>query len=191
MIASVLLDLDDVCNEMTPWALRWLGVPFDGYDDFYANYQPKYGYDIVANANDMLGYRRFTPRLFWSMLPREFWASCPPSADFEDLLRAIVGAVGYEDVIFLTKPTKCPDSLSGKLDWIKRHAPAEMHRQYSVTPRKRFSSNPEALLIDDCEENVNEFRERGGQALLVPRPWNSNRRWGGVPFLETLREILN
>ena len=73
----------------------------------------------------------------------------------------------------MTSPTIDPDCLAGKLEWIHEFTPRWMHRQYLVGPRKQFCAHREALLIDDADKNVNTFREWGGQALLVPRPWNS------------------
>ena len=58
MIRRILLDIDDVCNQCTRYALKWLGIPFD-YNTFYQKYPTKYGYDIVSAANDLLCYERF------------------------------------------------------------------------------------------------------------------------------------
>lgn len=172
MIKRILLDIDDVCNQCTQYCLKWLGIPFD-YEHFYEKYPIDHGYDIVTTANMLLGYDRFDVKSFWSMIPREFWATCPPSAEMPFLLEQCIGLVGEENVCFLTGPTKDPDCLAGKLEWIWRFAPQFMHRQYLIGPRKQFCAHHEALLIDDSDSNVNTFREWGGNAILVPRPWNT------------------
>lgn len=172
MIHRILLDIDDVCNQCTPYALKWLGVPCD-YDRFYEKYPTDFGYDIVAAANMLLGYPRFDVKSFWSMIPRSFWATCPPSEEMSWLLEQCVALVGEDNVCFLTGPTKDPDCLAGKLEWIWRFAPKFMHRQYLIGPRKQFCAQHEALLIDDSDANVDTFRAWGGQAILVPRPWNT------------------
>lgn len=172
MIKRILLDIDDVCNQCTQYALKWLGVPFD-YERFYETYPTEHGYDIVTVANTLLGYARFDVKSFWSMIPRQFWATCPPSAEMDWVLEQCVKLVGEGNVCFLTGPTKDPDCLAGKLEWIWKFAPKFMHRQYLIGPRKQFCAQHKSLLIDDADANVNTFREWGGQALLVPRPWNS------------------
>lgn len=172
MIRRILLDIDDVCNQCTKYALKWLGIPFD-YNHFYAKYPTKYGYDIVSAANEMLGYQRFDVKSFWSMIPRNFWATCPVSDEFPWLLQLCVDLVGQDNVCFLTGPTKDPDCLAGKLDWIWRFSPEFMHRQYLIGPRKQFCAHPEALMIDDSDANIDKFREWGGNGILVPRPWNT------------------
>ena len=171
-IKRILLDIDDVCNYCTKYALQWLGVPFD-YDHFYEKYPTDFGYDIVSSANMILGHRRFTEDSFWWIIPRQFWASAPISAEFHYLFARCEDLVGREGICFLTGPTKDPDSLAGKLEWIQRVAPPWMHRQYLVGPPKQFCAHPEALLIDDSDANVDRFRDWGGNAILVPRPWNT------------------
>ncbi len=173
MITEILLDIDDVCNQCTKSALQWLNVPMD-YDNFEATYPRVFGYDIVSVANHLTGYNRFTVPSFWSMIPRVFWASCPVSEEFHWLLAQCEKLVGRENIIFLTSPTKDPDCLAGKLEWIIKTAPSWMHRQYSICTRKRIAANSESLLIDDSDTNVNVFRAtRNGNAILVPRPWNT------------------
>lgn len=171
MIKRILLDIDDVMNECTRYALQWLGIPFD-YVNFYDKYPTKNGYDIVTTANDILGTPRFTVPSFWSMIPRTFWSSAPKSAEHDWLLPKCVELVGQQGICLLTGPTKDPDCLAGKLEWIVRVLPPWLHRQYLVGPCKQFCAHPDALLIDDSDANVDKFRAWGGNALLVPRPWN-------------------
>ena len=186
-IKRVLLDIDDVMNECTRYALQWLGIPFD-YDKFYDKYPNENGYDIVATANQILGYQRFTVPSFWSMIPRQFWASAPKSAEHDFILAKCEELVGREGICLLTGPTKDPDCLAGKLEWITANLPSWLHRQYLVGPRKNFCAHPEALLIDDSDANVDKFREWGGNAILVPRPWNTLHSVDTMPhLLESLR----
>jgi hypothetical protein len=171
MITEVLLDIDDVCNQCSKYAMQWLGIPFD-YENFYEKFPTKRQYDLVGTCNDLLGYDRFTVPSFWSMVPRNFWATCPVSEEFAWILETSEKLVGRENILFLTSPTKDPDCLAGKLEWIIRFAPPWMHRQYSVSPRKRFCATSTALLVDDSDSNIDTFRKKG-HGILVPRPWNT------------------
>lgn len=186
MIRRILLDIDDVCNQCTKYALQWVGCPMD-YDNFLEKYPPEYGYNIVDVANASLGYKRFDVPSFWNMIPRTFWSTCPVSDEYGWLFDECVRLVGQDNVCFLTGPTKDPDCLAGKLEWISRNSPEFMHRQYLIGPRKRFCAHPEALLIDDNDANVDSFRAHGGKAITVPRPWN---RLHGVNTLVHLRNAL-
>jgi len=167
----IFLDLDDVCNTFTTYALMSVGcqidaMSFDGLD-------PLWGRDIVTSANALHRTRSFTTKSFWSSIGRSVWATVPESAEFASLLRWCEECVGTNNVCILSCPTLDPDCLAGKLEWIHAHFPKRFHRQYLIGPRKYFCARPDALLIDDSEENVDKFLEWGGQAILVPRPWNS------------------
>lgn len=173
MIRRILLDIDDVCNNCTKYALQWACCPMD-YDNFDTVYPRELGYDIVAVANRLLGFKRFDIKGFWNMIPQAYWASCPPTQHFEMILDLCADLVGRDHVCFLTGPTKDPGCLAGKLEWIGRYAPEWMHRQYLIGPRKQFAAMHEALLIDDNQVNTDSFCEWGGNALVFPRPWNKN-----------------
>jgi hypothetical protein len=58
------------------------------------------------------------------------------------------------------------------LEWIHDNLPEWLHREYAITPRKWRFARPDALLIDDYGENIRLWREKGGPAIMVPRPWN-------------------
>ena len=172
MIRRIFLDLDDVCNTLAPFVLHSLGCAIAPAD--YRAYPRQFGYDITKAANYMLGGPRYTPAALWASIPRSVWAEVPESDFFHWLLRACAEAVGRENVCIATSPTKCPESLAGKLEWIHAHCPRWMHRQYAITPRKHLFARPDSLLIDDYGQNADRFRALGGHAILVPRPWNDN-----------------
>jgi len=174
MIGRIFLDLDDVCNTLAPFVLHSVGCDIGPSD--YARYPREHGFNISDAANAMLGEPRYTPATFWASMPRSIWAEVPESPFFLWLLEACAEAVGRENICIATSPTKCPESLAGKLEWIHDHFPSWMHRQYAITPRKHLFARPDSLLIDDYEENVRRFEAHGGHAILVPRPWNDG--WG-------------
>ena len=113
------------------------------------------------------------------------------SAEFPFLLGWCESLVGQENVCLLTSPTIDPDCLAGKLEWIHEFTPKWLHRQYLVGPCKQFCAHPEALLIDDSDKNVNKFRDWGGQAVLVPRPWNTNHTLNTMENLAHAFELLH
>ena len=179
----IFLDLDDVCNDFTISALKFVGclpsgATFDAYD-------PKWSFDIIKAANELRNQPRrpridcpadwkgdFTPDTFWSLMTREVWANLPESKEFHSLLSKCEELVGRENICILTNPIIDPECAVGKLEWIYKHFPTWMHRQFFIGPQKWLLARPDALLIDDSDANVKAFRGHGGQALLVPRPWN-------------------
>lgn len=168
--SRIFLDLDDVLNCFTMSALRHVGCPVGIFD--YSRFDPAWGWDIVAAANKLHPSRVFTEAGFWGAIRREFWASVPPSRELS-LVFQCADYVGAENVCILSSPTLDPDCLAGKLEWIQRFLPKRYQRQYLIGPRKHFCARPDALLIDDRDQNVKDFIACGGQAILMPRPWNS------------------
>ncbi len=169
MIDTILLDIDGVSNTFHKHVFDYLQLPYP--DDSF--YPVECGWDIVTAANRLAGWKRFTPASFWNSLTREVWASVPLSPEFAFIVSWAEANVGQEYVHFLTSPTLSPDCLAGKLEWIQRFAPKWMQRQFLMGPSKHLCAKPGVLLIDDGDRNVAAFREGGGQAILVPRPWNS------------------
>jgi len=170
MLRRIYLDLDDVCNTLAPFVLNAMGCPIGPSD--YAAYPREHGFNISDVANHLLGELRYTPVTFWASIPRSVWAKVPESDFFPWLLEKCAKAVGRENVCIATSPTKDPDCLAGKLEWIHGHFPEWMHRQFAITPRKHLFARPDSLLIDDYGENAERFEAHGGRAILVPRPWN-------------------
>ncbi|KKL56726.1 hypothetical protein LCGC14_2242540 [marine sediment metagenome] len=90
----IFLDLDDVCNDFTMHALKHVGC--------LGSYDPKWGFDIIAAANGLSSYSKFTPDAFWGLMAREVWASLPESEEFHSLLSKCEKLVGRENICILT-----------------------------------------------------------------------------------------
>lgn len=170
-INEIYLDLDDVLNRLTMYTLFSVGLNVD-YNS-YDGYPTKFGYNILGAAKHLAG-GEWNPALgtFWDMISRKIWAECPKSELCDWLIAISVDLVGEDNVFIASSPTKDPDCLAGKLEWIHNNLPKFLHRQYFITPRKVQLAHPGALLIDDSDSNVLGWRERGGSAIIVPRPWN-------------------
>ena len=170
MIKTVLLDLDDVLNSFTMHSLKLMGCPVGPFD--YHLYPRECRYNMVK-AYNKLGPMRMGQDEFWRRLPPEVWWTAPISGEKENLLNWAVAKVGYKNVHIVTKPTRCPYSASGKVRWIQNNLEPSLQRNFAITPQKHLLAKPDVILIDDSEANVSKFRMQGGQAILMPRPWNS------------------
>lgn len=161
----IFLDLDDVLNIFTPAALWHVGCN-------HTSYKPEWRFNIIraANASHPLG--NFTKETFWDRFDRRFWACLKKSTMCDWLIKEAAKSVGRNNVYILTSPTKDPDCLAGKLEWIQDNLPAWMHRNYVMSVHKHLCASPGSLLIDDYDYNVTAFLGAGGKAILVPRPWN-------------------
>jgi hypothetical protein len=174
-IDSIILDLDDTLNSCTMHLLHTLGCPVGPFD--YRKYPIEVGYDMIGAWAKLSGRDAVTAPVFWEWISRRTWKMMPPSGQFW-LIDAAASMVGKENVLIATVPTKSPDCLFGKYEWMDEHLPDWMKRQYNITPRKHRLSMPGVLLIDDHDANIKAWKERGGDAILVPRPWNSMHEIG-------------
>ncbi|MCP4900019.1 MAG: hypothetical protein GY906_23875 [bacterium] len=192
---KIFLDLDDVLAEFTMTALRHVGCRACGLEDF----NPKHGFDIVAQANAMIvdhplfidtGEPLFTVKKFWEAIPRSLWAELPRSKEFGFLIVESARLVGRENVCVLTAPIDDPECAAGKMEWMKENLPVWLRNQFLIGSPKHLCASPDALLIDDSDKNVDAFLRAGGQAILVPRPWNSNYQLCTKYFLEMMFQNL-
>lgn len=182
----IFLDLDDVLNQFTMQALAHVGCDID--PTTFREFDPIWGFDILQAANILHPTRQFTLAEFWGMFKCKDWANFPVSDEFQWLLNNCEALVGRKNICILTVPILDPSCTTGKVEWIYKNCPKWLHRQYLIGPCKHMCARPDALLIDDADENVNKFREHGGQAILVPRPWNS---CNGFNTMKHLNDAFN
>lgn len=104
---------------------------------------------------------------FWAKLPKLPWAD----ALVDMLVRRFQG-----DVCFLTQPVRDPASLGGKKEWLREHYP---DIPFLIGNQKRLVAAPGFVLVDDHLINAEDWRDGGGDAILIPAPWNPLR--GSVP----------
>jgi hypothetical protein len=152
------------------YALQRVGCPVGPYE--YDKFKSKWGRDIVAAANGLHETKCFTVDSFWGAIDRDVWATTPRSQEANTLLHVCVELVGRENVFILSTPTLDPDCLAGKLEWIHAEMPHWIQRQYIMSPRKWVCASQHAVLIDDSDENITQWRLFGGVGIVMPRPWN-------------------
>ena len=122
---------------------------------------------------------------FWDGLDYNFWANIQHYVGAKTFLQAVEK---FGEVYICTSDTLHSDSAKGKVDWITHHFPRYSRRRL-IGPCKHILAGPNVILIDDCDKNVDAFREAGGKAILVPRPWNTNNLHSGYSYLYTLKAL--
>jgi len=196
LIHTVVLDVDDVCNQFAMNALQRVGATTHVLS--YEDYPAECGWNIVDAANTLAnprhkgGFSRsgtYTVPQFWDSFDRSFWANLPPSPFLLSLTQVLERELGARNIIVATSPTICSECVAGKLEWIQRFLPPWLHRSYAITPRKELMAQPGVLLIDDRVENCERFVKRRGSALLVAQPWNK-RNFGNSDTFTSLQEGL-
>lgn len=159
MIKTVFLDMDGViCNfrkgvhgafykfyDYTTLSDKWTF-----WDDW-----PDVTLDMVNVACDM-----------------KFWDHLEWTEDGRDILRTILNKFHVKQIYLLTDPVIGTGTASGKMMWIDRHIPVYLKHTIITQAPKHLLARSDTLLIDDKDENVDEFREAGGKAILINRPWN-------------------
>ena len=168
---KIFLDLDDVLNSFTMYALSSVGCPVSAHE--LEKFDPSWGFDIIKAANFLHPEGDFTLESFWKKVKREVWATAPISELFENLIEHCMWMVHKSNICILSSPTNDPECLAGKMEWIYTYCPEWLHKQFLFGPPKHMCASEFSLLIDDSEANYTTFRLRGGHAILVPRPWNS------------------
>lgn len=188
VIKEIYLDIDDTLTDFTHSAFKLFGGVGESVWDWF---HPRHGFDIVSAVNAALGLA-YTKQNFWNKIPYSLWAEQKLVTPW--LLRESATLVGAKNVYLATSPTLCPLSAGGKLEWINNTAPGWIRRQYFITPRKYQLAGPGRLLVDDCLENVNQWRAHGGLAILISKPWNKgeeglrlDERYAQADFRDIIR----
>jgi len=153
MIKTVFLDMDGVITDFNKAVCKSFELPY-----------PPQVYHFFPKIRSQVD--KFCTEGFWRNLEWMY--------DGRDILRAIMETLGLEKVYFLTGMMPNVESGTGKLMWIRDNLPIYCNRVilHTLEVPKYFLARPDALLIDDKDENVEKFRVAGGKAILVPRPWN-------------------
>ena len=100
----------------------------------------------------------------------EFWAELKWTHDGLKILQAVIEK--FNDIYLLTTPMPNFESATGKVLWVNKQIPVFNRRLIITRASKSLLAGPDTLLIDDKDQNIDEFIKAGGQGLLVPRPWN-------------------
>ena len=112
---------------------------------------------------------------FWAEIDREgmeFWRSLKPYPWAMELYNRL-NELGK--VVILTSPARSANSALGKILWMQDFFMEGMSfRDYMLVPSdlKYQLAAPGRILVDDAERNVRAFDQMGGQAVMVPQPWN-------------------
>lgn len=115
-----------------------------------------------------------TPEQFWGGLGYDFWVGLDWTLEGKEILKLVESKFG-DSIAIITSPPKTGGAVEGKMGWVKREIPKYARKTF-VGARKELLASPRKILIDDREENILAFRQAGGLGILVPRPWNSNRK---------------
>lgn len=140
---------------------------------------------IKALGKDNEEVEKNLPPGTWSMesacgvTEGEFWATINKIPDFWESLDVLPHAKGiikacekhYKEIMLLTKPPQAAHAYAGKAAWVKKHFP-KYFRRLLVGPKKHLLAHPEAVLVDDYEQNCYEFEGNGGHTVLVPSRGN-------------------
>lgn len=114
---------------------------------------------------------------FWENINVDpfFWHGMDWMPDGREILKAVESRVGKDYTFLLSSPSRSPTAWSGKAWWVQKHIP-EYRKKLILTESKHAVAGPKKVLIDDRDDNVKSFREAGGDAILLPRRWNSGHK---------------
>jgi len=156
MIKTVFLDMDGVITDFVGEVNKRMGIPKETIPSKWA-WVEDFGYTL-----DQVN----------SWCTTEFWANLEWMPDGHDIMRLITQAFKPEQIYLLTTPMPNPESYTGKALWVQKHLPEYSKRLIVTSAPKSLFAQPDTLLFDDKDENVEGFSRAGGYGLLVPRPWN-------------------
>ena len=184
-IKTVFLDMDGVLTNFLGGLHEALGVPYS-----YENYPYEKGkWDMLTDINTGFEDIPATFEQCNDCCITSFWQNLEWMHDGRDILEAIMNTLGLEKVFFLTTPMPNIESPTGKWMWVRDNLPIYLKRTIITQAPKSLLARPDTLLIDDKDENVEGFQKAGGNAILVPRPWNKLHKYSDVASQIVRKEL--
>jgi 5'(3')-deoxyribonucleotidase len=182
MTIRIICDLDGVLANFYEPALR-----HHEREDLITNYPRG-----TSWLPDVLG---ITVPEFWAALPYDFFATLPLMPDADILIQGIK----VMDPAFYVCSTAGPLAhvVRQKIEWMRGYLGSDFSRYVilgggmtkETQPNKNIIAASNHILIDDFDNNVDEFRKAGGMAVLVPRPWNSQWERSDIAAKVTLESV--
>lgn len=157
-IMKVFLDLDEVLVSFNKGVYNTFHLAYK-YEDLSPNYRY---FGEIGQTVESVDEKCTIP----------FWFNLEWMHDGREIEEAVRMKFGSANVYLLTTPMPNSGSWTGKAAWVNEHL-SHYNERLIVTPApKSLLASPDTLLIDDKDENIEEFRAAGGQGILVSRPWN-------------------
>jgi 5'(3')-deoxyribonucleotidase len=137
----------------------------------------------------------------WGMTQKElfepcgydFWVNLDKTPEADMIVGTIEEELSADRVAFLTSPTRNHGCMDGKRDWLKKYYP-DFPVFFSVgsggIPPKWMLARPYCMLVEDNSDNARAFQAAGGEALVVPRPWNHLHKQCGTFTEGAIRKFI-
>lgn len=130
----------------------------------------------IYQTNFEMAKGKFHLAPLWGISKKEFWEPTLTPGFWESLDKTpeaddIVKHFQHSEVCILTTPSVDKNCVPEKRNWMRNHYP-HLAKNMIFTDVKKFLAGPGRCLLDDKDENVNEFDSNGGFGLILPRPWN-------------------
>ena len=169
---KILLDMDDVLVDWIGPAMKLLGLEWPVAEERWGEHL----WDIPATT----GISQDTFENTIKAAGADFWAELPWTTEGQDILAVVRDYACDSDIHLCSSPFYGdPGAACGKLCWIARELPG-FERRTHLTQHKAMLAKSGAILIDDCQANVRDYSQGGGDAILIPRPWNDLHAVGEV-----------
>lgn len=166
---KVILDLDGVLVDFAKGACKELDVP-----------EPI----LWPEDGDIVSALELDPSDFWDHISySDFWKNLDWMPDGHEILEVLENHYGEENICICSSPTNCSEAAKGKMEWIQDHLP-EYTKRFLIGRAKHFCAQPDSIMFDDFDFNVNRFKKNGGYAVLVPRPWNMFREYDTLTVIK-------
>lgn len=112
----------------------------------------------------------------------EFWLGLGFTPEAFQILDLVEDKFGSANVYLCSSPSEWPAASYGKHLWINKNLPA-YKRRFMLVNDKFVIASKSKLLVDDNNDNVDRFRDHGGHAILVPRPWNRHHELNTLAYV--------
>jgi len=167
---KVYLDMDDVLVNYAHNVAKHYNLTMD---ELYANWTPGvYQIYHALKQPDPEVWREIRSQ------PPEFWASMPQFAWSRELFD-LCNSLG--ETWILTSPINAWSCAAGKVQWLHEFAGDDFY-QYHIGKAKWDLARWDKILIDDKEDNINQFRREGGIGILFPAHGNELHKHKNDPM---------
>ena len=156
MIKTVFLDMDGVLVDFVSSINKCMGIP-ENTVALIRNWWEKYDVSFEQINN---------------YCTIDFWQNLTWLSDGKEILSAVLDKFPQSNIFLLTTPMPNSGSWTGKFKWVQKHLPLFTKQLIVTTTPKTLFADPDILLIDDYDKNIEEFIIAGGRGCLVPRSSN-------------------